>query len=185
MGKNDIDVIDFLIDQHREIRTMFDEVANASGGMKEEAFRRLVRLLAVHETAEEELVHPYARKTIENGDQVIDARLREENEAKQMLVRLDEMGVDHPDFHKYFQELREDVLAHADAEELHEFSKLREETSAAKLRAMSAGVKAAQAMAPTRPHPGVESMAKNLLLGPPAAIMDRVKDAIRAAMAKG
>jgi hypothetical protein len=47
---------------------------------------------------------------------------------------------------------------------------------------MAATVKVAEAAAPTRPHPGVESAKANLLLGPPAAIMDRARDAIRAAL---
>ncbi|GAA0382509.1 hypothetical protein Acor_57270 [Acrocarpospora corrugata] len=37
-------------------------------------------------------------------------------------------------------------------------------------------------LAPTHPHPGAESMTKNLLMGPPLAIMDRARDAIRKAM---
>ena len=48
-----------------------------------------------------------------------------------------------------------------------------------------AGVKAAEAMAPTHPHPGVESAAKNILVGTPIAMMDRVRDTIRKAMGKG
>jgi hypothetical protein len=47
---------------------------------------------------------------------------------------------------------------------------------------MARAVKAAEAMAPTRPHPGVESGAKNMALGPVAALMDRTKDAVRKAM---
>ncbi|WP_275418982.1 hemerythrin domain-containing protein [Acrocarpospora phusangensis] len=179
-----MDVITFLMRQHEEIRSLFDEVTKAKGPARQDLFRHLVRLLAVHETAEEELVHPYARKAFPGGDKVVKDRLREEKEGKEMLAQLDEMGTDHPDFPKLFDEFRTDVLAHAEAEELYEFAKLREEASGPQLRAMTAGVKAAEALAPTRPHPGVESAMKNLLLGPPTAIMDRTRDAIRAAMGK-
>jgi len=44
---------------------------------------------------------------------------------------------------------------------------------------MAGAVRAAERIAPTRPHPGVESPAANFLLGPPLAIMDRARDAIR------
>ena len=47
-----------------------------------------------------------------------------------------------------------------------------------------AAVRAAEATAPTRPHPGVETATANLLLGPPAAIMDRARDLIRGAKRK-
>jgi hypothetical protein len=44
---------------------------------------------------------------------------------------------------------------------------------------MAAAVKTAEATAPTHPHPGTESATKNMLVGPAAAIADRVRDAIR------
>jgi hemerythrin superfamily protein len=184
MKDTDMDVITFLMRQHDEMRELFEEVVNAKGPAQQDVFHHLVRLLAIHETAEEELVHPYARKAFAGGDKIVDQRLQEENSAKELLSRLDEMGTDHPDFLKYFDELRADVLAHAEAEEKFEFAKLREKASGPQLRAMTAGVKAVEAMAPTRPHPGVESATKNILLGPPTAIMDRTRDAIRAAMGK-
>ncbi|MEA5363196.1 hypothetical protein VA596_26945 [Amycolatopsis sp., V23-08] len=53
-----------------------------------------------------------------------------------------------------------------------------------RLRAMAVTVRLAEAVAPTRPHAGVESAKANLLLGPPVAIMDRARDAIRAALGK-
>lgn len=49
---------------------------------------------------------------------------------------------------------------------------------------MAVTVRLAEAVAPTRPHAGVESAKANLLLGPPVAIMDRARDAIRAALGK-
>lgn len=176
------DVVDLLIHQHGMIRDMFDEVERAAPGERDEPFRRLVRMLAVHETAEEEIVHPYTRLRVDGGTGVVADRLREEREAKRLLTMLDRMGPDHPEFMANLNTLRLAVLAHARAEERYEFAKLRAETTAAERRAMALGVRAAEAMAPTRPHPGVESMTRNLLLGPPAAIVDRARDLIRQAL---
>jgi hemerythrin superfamily protein len=173
------DVIDLLLRQHALIRDVFDEVETASASERREAFQRLVRLLAVHETAEEEIVHPYARRVIDGGDEVVEERLREENEAKHLLSHLDEMGPEDPLFLEKLEILRAAVFAHAEAEERYEFTQLRAHTSEAERRAMAVGVKAAEAMAPTHPHPGVESVTKNLLVGPPLAMMDRVRDVIR------
>ncbi|ETK37491.1 hemerythrin domain-containing protein [Microbispora sp. ATCC PTA-5024] len=175
------DVVDLLIHQHGLIRDLFDEVERAAPGERREPFRRLVRMLAVHETAEEEIVHPYARRRVDGGAGIVEDRLREEHEAKRLLALLDRQGVDHPDFMANLDLLRVAVLAHARAEERYEFSRLRAEATAAERRAMALGVRAAQAMAPTRPHPGVESATKNLLFGPPAAIVDRARDLIRRA----
>ncbi|NJP24578.1 hemerythrin domain-containing protein [Microbispora hainanensis] len=178
------DVVDLLIHQHALIREMFDEVEHAPSDQRAEPFRRLVRMLAVHETAEEEIVHPYTRLRVDGGTGVVADRLKEEREAKEMLLKLNEMGPDHPGFMSELDRLRMAVLTHARAEERYEFTRLRAETTAAERRAMALGVRAAEAMAPTRPRPGVESMTRNLLLGPPAAIMDRARDLIRQAMRK-
>ncbi|MEV5503266.1 hemerythrin domain-containing protein [Nonomuraea fuscirosea] len=181
---DETDVIDLLQAQHGMIRNLFDEVEQAPADERGEAFTRLVRLLAVHETAEEEIVHPFARHAIDGGDGVVDDRLAEENEAKELLSRMDEAGPDAPDFMPNLLMLRAAVEAHARSEERYEFAQLRAHTSEAQRRSMAAGVKAAEAMAPTHPHPGTESATKNLLVGTPIALMDRVRDTIRKAMGK-
>ncbi|MFI9772602.1 hypothetical protein ACIHJG_38045 [Streptomyces sp. NPDC052415] len=49
---------------------------------------------------------------------------------------------------------------------------------------LAAAVRAAEAMAPTRPHPEVETAAKNAAVGPVAALIDRIRDAVRKTMGK-
>ncbi|WP_055478592.1 hemerythrin domain-containing protein [Sphaerimonospora mesophila] len=178
------DVIDLLVHQHSMIRDMFDEVAEAPDDGRAEAFRRLVRMLAVHETAEEEIVHPYARRKLDGGAAVVADRLAEERAAKRLLAMMDRNGPQHPDFLSNLDELRIAVLTHARAEERYEFPRLRARTSAMERRAMALGLRAAEAMAPTRPRPGVESATRNLLFGPPAAIMDRARDLIMKAVGR-
>lgn len=170
--------------QHDQIRALFTEVEQAVGDDRRESFRHLVRLLAVHETAEEEVVHPYARKNLSGGERMVQERLTEERTAKQALSELDSMGTEHPDFPSKLAALRDDVLHHADAEEREEFDQLRQHTDAEKLATMAKAVKAAEATAPTRPHPGVESQAQNATVGPLAALMDRSRDAARKVMGK-
>ncbi|MGW5904712.1 hemerythrin domain-containing protein [Streptomyces althioticus] len=178
----DDDVVALLMRQHGDIRNLFDEVEATSGEERRDAFRRLVRLLAVHETAEEEVVHPFVRRSVAGGQEIVEDRLKEEREAKEMLATLDDMDPDGPDFLLKLIELRRDVQMHARAEERYEFIHIRRSTDVTDLAAMAKAIKAAEAMAPTRPHPGVESGAKNMALGPVAALMDRTKDTVRKAM---
>ena len=175
------DVIDLLERQHREIRALFEELATADGDRRTEAFHELVRLLAVHETAEEEVVHPEVG-WLTNGDAIVEARLGEEHRAKALLSTLTEIGPEAEGFDTLLIELRDDVLAHAEHEEREEFPLLREALTPERLHAMAATARIAETIAPTRPHPGVESAMANLILGPPAAIMDRARDAIRAVL---
>ncbi|MET7765574.1 hemerythrin domain-containing protein [Streptomyces sp. NPDC005393] len=178
----DIDVVALLMRQHGDIRNLFDEVEQSQGEERRDAFRRLVRLLAVHETAEEEVVHPFVRRAVEGGDQVVKDRLAEEKSAKETLAALDDMDTDDPKFMPRLMQLRTEVQEHARAEERYEFSHIRRSTDATNLATMAKAVKAAEAMAPTRPHPGVQSATANVALGPVAALMDRTKDAVRKAM---
>jgi hemerythrin superfamily protein len=176
------DVVELLIHQHNQIRELFTEVKQCKDEARAEAFDRLRRMLAVHETAEEEIVHPNARRMIKDGDRVIDHRLAEENLAKRMLSELESIGTNSPAFTKRLQDLRQAVLDHAEQEEREEFPGIREHSNAQQLRVMATAVKAAEALAPTHPHPGVESTGANLLIGPYAAMMDRTRDAVRKVM---
>jgi hemerythrin superfamily protein len=170
------DVVAFLIAQHQQIKDLFEQVTRSSADDREQAFTALRRLLAVHETAEEEIVHPRARQELSDGDDVVDARLQEENEAKQKLATLESLDIDGSDFEKLFQELQADVLLHAASEEEQEFSRLADELDDDQLARMRKAVELAEATAPTRPHPGVESAKENLLAGPFAAMLDRARD---------
>lgn len=150
----------------------------------EEAFGRLTRMLCVHETAEEEIVHPYARRKLDNGPGVVADRLTEENRAKRLLLDLHRAGVDDARFWEGLAELRTAVMEHAHSEERDEFARLRERTSEAERRAMAAAVRVAESLAPTRPHPGTESAAANLLLATPLAVADRARELIRKALGR-
>lgn len=180
----DTDVVTLLMRQHGDIRNLFDEVEKSTGDERRDAFRRLVRLLAVHETAEEEVVHPFARRSLPGGEGVVGQRLAEEKEAKELLSRLDGMDTDDPKFLPELTGLRAEVMAHARAEERYEFLHVRRSAGPGRLASMAKGVKAAEAMAPTHPHPGTESAAKNIALGPLVALVDRTRDAVRKAMGK-
>jgi hypothetical protein len=174
------DVVDLLLEQHNRIERLFGEVAAATGRLKEERFHELVRLLAVHESAEELVVHPAARHAIADGEQIVRSRLDEEDKAKTALAELYDLGVDDPAFAGKLKLLAEDVLRHAVEEETEEFLQLRTELTPERLVRMRGAVEAAEAAAPTRPHPRVgESAVANLVAGPPLALFDRVRDAVR------
>ncbi len=176
----DRDVVDLLLEQHDEIKSLFSELQSVEGPVRRELFEDLVRLLAVHESAEETVVHPVARRKLEGGEQVVEQRLEEEDRAKKELADLYDMGVDHPDFDRRLAAFAEDVIQHATREEADEFLRLRGAVDADQLRRMAGALKAAETAAPTRPHPNApESAAGNVLTGPPMAVFDRVRDAVR------
>jgi Hemerythrin HHE cation binding domain len=172
------DVVDFLTTQHEQIKALFAKTLAASGEAREEAFIDLRRLLAVHETVEEEIVHPRAKRKLANGDGVVGQRLKEEHEAKTVLHQLESLDVDSAEFTRLLTELRDAVLDHAAHEEKDEFARLGQELSAHELESMGRAAKLAAVIAPSRPHAGVESQLANLVAGPFAAMLDRARDAI-------
>jgi hemerythrin superfamily protein len=177
------DVVKFLKDQHNLIKDMFEEVFSASDvKSREKAFIDLRQLLAVHETAEEMVVHPRVRQEVASGDEIVDARLNEEHKAKEMLSQLESMDIGSKKFLDELAKFRDAVIDHAEHEENEEFNKLQRKLDSGDLGRMAKAVQAAEAIAPTRPHPGVESAKANFAVGPFASMLDRARDLIGAAL---
>ncbi|WP_067903872.1 hemerythrin domain-containing protein [Nocardia vaccinii] len=173
------DVVDVLTAQHEQIATLLGQIRGEREDRRQ-LFHDLVRLLAVHESAEEEVVHRAARRAAFGVDDMVKTRLAEEHRAKRQLADLCDMGVDDPGFGPRFAQFADAVAEHAAREEAEEFTLLREQFSQTQLYRMADTVRFAEAIAPTRPHPRTgESSLANALIGPPFAIFDRVTDAIR------
>jgi hemerythrin superfamily protein len=175
------DVVKFLTEQHNLIKDLFEEVLSASSDeAREKAFVDLRQLLAVHETAEEMVVHPRARDELDGGNEIVDARLEEEHAAKQQLQKLESLDIGSKEFIDELKAFQQAVLDHAEHEETEEFPGLQRELSAVELKQLTGAVRIAEAIAPTRPHPGVESAKANLVAGPFASMLDRARDVIGA-----
>lgn len=172
------EAVDFLKSQHREIEALFDRVRSSMGSQRQELFTRLRRLLAVHETAEEEIIHPRARHVLHDGDGIVGSRLEEEDLAKQRLADIEDLDVESTQFETGLHSLREAVLAHAAAEELDEFDHLAGALEYEQLHRLQQAGQAAERMAPTRPHPDIGSGGANTLTGPFASMLDRARDAL-------
>ena len=172
------DAVDLLLKQHGQIRTLFADVETSSGDQRQEHFQALLRLLAVHETAEELVIRPLSREAA--GDEIVDERLREETEAKKVLADLDGEDVTSSTFDAKLAKLKAMVLAHAEEEQTKEFPRLREHYQDDTLVGAAQLIKLAEATGPTHPHPTAGSgVVGNLVLGPFAAVVDRVRDALR------
>ena len=181
---NGQDVVDYLTAQHEVIKSLFIETLDARDAAGQEAaFTRLRTLLAVHETAEEMMVHPRVRRKIDGGSDIVDARLAEEHDAKVALEKIEKLEFGTAEFTKAIIHLQADVLEHAAKEEADEFTRLEAELPAAELQKLTAAVQAAELIAPTHPHAGVESAVANFIAGPFASVLDRTRDAIRKAVA--
>lgn len=175
------DVVDILHAQHQRIQDVIGKTLAATGHEKRELFEGLVRLMAVHEVAEEELVHPLARRELGSQRRVVDDRLHEERQLKRSLADLYDLGTDHPEFNGRLAALRDAARVHAEHEERDELPHVRQALATKNLQRLASVVLGVERdAAPTRPHPNVPtSAAATMLIGPPLSVFDRVRDAMR------
>jgi len=131
------DVVDVLLDQHREILVAFDRVRDAAGQDRLELFLALVQLLRHHERVEQRVVHP---ELAAFAGEVARARVEEENAADRMLASLISIGVTDKTFDAGFARLRQMVVDHAAHEETEEFPLLRERIPAERRRQLAGEV---------------------------------------------
>ncbi|HVW82312.1 MAG TPA: hemerythrin domain-containing protein [Mycobacteriales bacterium] len=176
------DAIDFLVNQHHQVEALIEKVKAAGPDSRTELFDQLREMLAVHETAEELILRPVTRGIGEDGSRIADARMAEENEAKKVLAELDKADASSEGFLAQFAAFATDVLKHASNEEEVEFPLVREQTDAEQRQMLASRMEKVEKMAPTHPHPSAKTTAANAVLGPFAAVLDRVRDAVSAAI---
>src|SRR5271156_5880243 len=117
---------------------MFDQVLHASDPPpRGKPFVQVRQLLAVPETAEEVVVHPRVRREVDASDSIVDARLEEEHEAKELLSRIEKIDITSQQVIDALTTLRDAVLDHALHEEKYEFPKLQEELDADELKRLT------------------------------------------------
>ncbi|GAA2359175.1 hypothetical protein Cme02nite_35610 [Catellatospora methionotrophica] len=161
------DVIDLLLSHHEQIKQLFSRIERVQGQQKQEAWEQLVRLLVLHETIEQQLVHPLAARRVPDGEDVIESRLQEEQQATEDLSRLYGLGIDDPQFDDGLIELRDAVVEHAELEEDEEFGYLRENVPAEQLIGIATAARAAERVQAS---------------GSPSAITERLRGALRDAV---
>jgi hypothetical protein len=106
------------------------------------------------------------------------ARRAKEKKAKQLLASLQKAGPHASGYLPALRTLRRAVLAHAAREEGDELPALRI-LSGSRRRLLDLEVRLAQAVAPTRPHPRLNSELENKLALPVPGPADRLRDIVR------
>lgn len=110
------DVRSTLTEQHQTIKALMQAVEDSHGINRQAAFEKFKTFLAVHEAAEECCLHAVGRVDLDST-QVVDERVVEENRAAEAITRLEGLDADDDGFGTLFDQLGNDVVDHADAEE--------------------------------------------------------------------
>ena len=172
------DVIELLEHDHREVEQMFAEYEQATSKEQKETLRdRIIIELVRHSEAEEQAVYPLIRKSIDNGDQIIEHEIDEHSKAERIMKELDTMSADDPQFGVLMQQLMDDIKEHVAEEENDVFPQFRTKVDADELNKLGETVERLKKIVPTHPHPmAPDHPPFNALLGPGAGLVDRLRD---------
>lgn len=182
------DGITLLKEDHRTVVELFQRIQAIPSDAPAESeqmkqrralFEQVSEELSRHAVAEEELLYPIVRNKVPNGDQLADHALEEHQEVKEALARLEKMSLDNLDFEGEFRTLVTNVTEHVNEEESEFFPLLQQHLDDEALLTLGTNLAAAKMLAPTRPHPNAPNTPPfNALVGVPAALVDRARDAI-------
>lgn len=179
-----MDLIDAIRKDHDTVRALFERVADGTGKRRVDAFSRLRAELIRHEVAEEEIVRPLTKSFASNGARIASARVHEEEQAEELLKKMEKEEVGSQAWERMFARLRTAVLEHAEKEETVEHPRLRDAVDRKDLVRSGKAFQAVKKFAPTRPHPSTPNSAiANMAVGPIAALVDRARDAVSRAVA--
>jgi iron-sulfur cluster repair protein YtfE (RIC family) len=174
------DVVRLLEEDHRAVEQRFSELSGAGAATRAELFWKLTNDLVRHEVAEEVVVYPAIRE-LQGGDRIADARIAEQSEAEEQLAKMEKMDAESPEFVRELATLKAAVLEHAKAEEQTAFSMLLGAVSPERRVELGQRYMKAKDAAPTHPHPHApDTPPGNVVLGPVAALVDRIRDAAAA-----
>lgn len=174
------DILDLLEEDHHLVENRLQELSEAGPSTRGELFWKLTNDLVRHEVAEEVVLYPALRR-LPGGDAVAESRVAEQSEAEEQLAKMEKLDAETPEFLTEFATLKASVLEHAKAEEDTAFMMLRGAVTADQRAELGQRYLKAKAAAPTHPHPHApDSPPGNVVLGPVAALVDRVRDAAAA-----
>jgi hemerythrin superfamily protein len=156
------DVTAVIAPQHEHARQLLDEVRQAAGQQRAEAFHTLRLTLALHETAEEQAIHPQAERQLGDNERGATDRIAEEQAAGQVIAELELLDVDSEQFEVTFGHLADSVTEHAAAEENDEWPALRQITDPAVISAMIDQMQAVTRLADDPSAPGVQAAFKEM-----------------------
>jgi hemerythrin superfamily protein len=181
-------VFEVLASDHEQVKRMLMEFeagpTTAAGASEDDlALRKkmaehLVIEESKHEAAEEMYFWPAVRERVPGGDRLADKAIGQEQEAKEVLAKLDKLDAGNREFEPLLSQFIKAARDHIAFEESQVWPALR--SALAEREAVDLGDKITEAKktAPTRPHPHTPPKPGVLkAAGPAAAAVDRARDA--------
>jgi hemerythrin-like domain-containing protein len=183
------DVSTVLTRDHDQVVAMFEELKTipgvTKGGSEVHQSRResLVDMISValsqHESSEQEYFWPAVRSTLDNGDELADQALEQEQEGKNLLNALGPVSGSEKEFDELQEQLEKAARKHVAFED-RVLMALREVMSEEDRRELGRKIQRAERHAPTRPHPHAPKRPAPAVkaAGAAGAAMDKLRDTV-------
>jgi hemerythrin superfamily protein len=182
-------VFEILGWDHEEVKRMLSEFETgptaATGASADQLAlrKKMAQALVIgesrHEAAEEMYFWPTVRERLPDGDQLADLAIGQEQEAKEVLARLDKAEADDPEFEDLLAKFISAGREHIAFEEAQVWPGLRVVLTEAEAAELGDKLEQAKNKASTRPHPHTPALPGVLKsTGPAAAAVDKVRDAM-------
>ncbi len=183
------DVFTVLGQDHEEVKRMLAELENgptrASGASADQLALRtkmteqLIIEESKHEALEEMYFWPVVRDHLPDGDTLADQATGQEQQAKEVLARLDKLDAGDAEFEKLLAAFAAAAQEHIAFEETAVWPGLRTALNTERAAELGTQIAGGKKTAPTRPHPHTPPSPGVLkAAGPIAAAADKARDAV-------
>jgi hemerythrin-like domain-containing protein len=180
-----VDALMFLREDHKSVLgmlEMLDKAPTGSGAHSSGLLTMVTNLVIAesqHEAIEEQFFWPAVREALDNGDELADQAITQEQEGKKLLQRLHDGAPGDPDYHDALQEFVKVGREHIMYEQDVVWPAFEAAVSREDREKIGDKLEAAKKVAPTRPHPDTPPNATvQKTMGAGAAIVDHLRDAV-------
>lgn len=178
-GQNDL--ITALTMDHRAVEGVFDELQQRDGGpqRRRDLADHMTAELMRHTVAAEQFLYPATRRSVPDGDRIVDRVIHENGRVEQLLDELSGVKANSARFDELVDSVVEQTRHHVEDEENNLFPGLRSALSANELSGLGEKIERTKQIAPTRPHPSTSKQPPaNLVVASGAGLVDKIRDGL-------
>jgi hemerythrin-like domain-containing protein len=179
-----MDALTFLREDHKSVLGMLEVLDGAPSGSGADLsglgtmVTNLVIAESQHEAIEEQFFWPAVREALDDGDQLADEAIAQEQDGKKMLQRLEDGEPGDPDYQQALADFVKAGREHIMYEQDVVWPKFEAAMGTDELEKLGQKLEAAKKIAPTRPHPDTPpNPTVQKTMGSAAAMADHLRDA--------
>jgi len=164
---------------HRELEEYYHKILDAKDDDEKTRWaNQFTWELARHSVGEELVMYPQMKKSIEDGDALVEKDLREHQEVKEQLFKFQSMKATDPEFEPLLEAIWKDLAQHIKEEEEIDLVKLEQELSNEESFGLANKFHLTKKFVPTRSHPSAPNQPPfETVVGLLTAPIDKLRDA--------